>query len=336
MFLSRLSRMATWMAALMGALLTGLTSVAVQAAEPWPTKPIKYVVPWPAGGPTDTFGRVIAAELSAQLGQPVVVENKPGATGSIATQFVARSAPDGYTLLAPNSISFIGNVVAAPEMANFDPIKDFTPIGIFVESAIILWAHQSSGIKTFEDFLARTRDSKAKPVTLATTGNGTVSELFVDLLAQHYRTRLNLTKVPYKGTAPQVADLAAGHVEAGGTDYATASGHYAAGTLIPLLVIGKQRLPELPNIPTSIELGIEGPDFSIWNGLVAPAGTPAEVVARLREATAKAARTEAFLKVAQGNGNRVIFQTGAEASARFKQELESRQRFQQALNNNPL
>lgn len=313
-------------------IFSGTTLHASEAA--WPSKPIKYIVPWPAGGPSDTFGRVIANELSSQLGQPVVVENRPGATGSIATQFVARSAPDGYTLLAPNSISFIGNVVAAPETANFDPLKDFTPIGLFVESAIVLWAHQSSGIKTFDDFLARTQDSKTKPVTLGTTGNGTVSELFVDLLGQHYRTRLNLTKVPYKGTAPQVADLAAGHVEAGGTDYASASGHYAAGTLIPLLVVGKQRLPELPNIPTSTELGIQGPDFSIWNGLVAPAGTPEVILKKLREATAKAARSEAFLKVAEGKGNRVIFQTGTEAYARFQQELESRQRFQDALNKN--
>jgi len=313
-------------------LLIGTQALAATPEAPWPSKPIKYVVPWPAGGPTDTFGRAIANELSVQLGQPVVVENRPGATGAIGAQAVARSAPDGYTLLAPNTTAFIGNVVASPDTVNFDPLKDFTPIGLFVESSVVLWAQASTGIKSFDELLKRAKASK-EPISFGTTGGGSVSEQSVEQLARHYQ--LDLLKVPYQGTAPQVADLVAGHINIGTADYPVAAGHYANGTLIPLLVIGKQRLPELPNIPTSDELGIKGPDFTIWNGLVAPAGTPAPIVAKLREATAVAARSEAFHRVADGKGNRVIFQTGEEATARITQELESRRRFQEQLTPKP-
>lgn len=301
-------------------------SAQAQTAEAWPTKPIKYVVPWPPGGPTDTFGRTIAAELSKILGQPVVVENKPGATGAIGAQTVARSAADGYTLLAPNTTAFIGNVVASPKTANFDPLKDFIPIGLFVDSSVVLWAQASTGIKTFDELLKRARDAGKEPISFGTTGSGSVSEQSVEQLARHFK--LNLLKVPYQGTAPQVADLVAGHVNIGTADYPIASGHYTKGTLVPLLVIGKHRLPELPNVPTNYELGIKEPDFTIWNGLFAPAGTPAPIVEKLRKATEQAAHSEAFRKIAEGQGNRVIFQTGEEASARLKEEFDSRTRFQ--------
>lgn len=302
------------------------SSVQAETVEAWPTKPIRYVVPWPAGGPTDTFGRTIAAELSKTLGQPVVVENKPGATGAIGAQTVARSAPDGYTLLAPNTTAFIGNVVASPKTANFDPLKDFIPIGLFVDSSVVLWAQASTGIKTFDELLKRARETGKEPISFGTTGSGSVSEQSVEQLARHFK--LDLLKVPYQGTAPQVADLVAGHVNIGTADYSIASGHYTKGLLVPLLVIGKHRLPELPNVPTNYELGIKEPDFTIWNGLFAPAGTPAPIVEKLRKATEQAAHSEAFRKIAEGQGNRVIFQTGEEASARLQQEFDSRTRFQ--------
>lgn len=306
----------------------GLPLQAATPQEAWPTKPIKYVVPWPAGGPTDTFGRTIANELSKILGQPVVVENKPGATGAIGAQTVARSAPDGYTLLAPNTTAYIGNVVSSPDTVNFDPLKDFVPIGLFVESSVVLWAQASTGIKSFDDLLKRAQPGK-ESISFGTTGSGAVSEQSVEQLARHFK--LNLLKVPYQGTAPQVADLVAGHINIGAADYSIVSGHYNSGKLIPLLVIGKQRLPELPNVPTNYELGIKEPDFTIWNGLFAPAGTPPAIVAKLRDATEKAAHSEAFRKLAEGQGNRVIFQTGEEASTRLKQELESRRRFQDSI-----
>jgi len=310
---------------------TALASLAggTARADDWPTRPIKYIVPWPAGGPTDIFGRVIASDLSGRLGQPVVVENKAGATGAIATRFVARSEADGYTLLAANTTSFIGNVVSAPEVAQFDPLKDFTPIGLFVESAYVLWAHPSLQIRTFHELLARGRDGNKPPLAFGTTGNGSISELSVEQLARRYK--LNFLKVPYKGTAPQVADLIAGHTQIGTTDLPATLGQYNEGKLVPLLIVGRHRLAELPNIPTSLELGINEPDFTVWNGLFAPAATPAPVVARLRKALEQAVRGEAFRKVGEGNGNRVIFLSGQEATARIQRDLAERRHFKAQL-----
>lgn len=298
-------------------------------AESWPARPIKYVVPWPAGGPTDIFGRVLASELSSSLGQPVVVENKAGATGAIATRFVARSEADGYTLLAANTTSFIGNVVSAPEVAQFDPLKDFVPIGLFVETAYVLWAHPSLQVRNFDEFLTVARDGKRPPLAFGTTGNGAISELSVEQLARRYK--LNLLKVPYKGTAPQVADLLAGHTQIGTSDLPAVNGLHTTGKLIPLLVIGRRRLPELPNIPTSFELGIREPDFTVWNGLFAPAGTSPAIVAKLTASLAQAVRSEAFKRVAEGNGNHVLFLSGKEATARIQSDFAERLSFKKSL-----
>lgn len=313
-----------------GAALTGAPFARnALAAEPaWPSRPVKYIVPWPAGGPTDTFGRVIAAELAGLIGQPSVIENKAGATGAIGTQFASRAAADGYTLLFSNTTAFVGNVVASTEPVGFDPLKDFTPIGLFVDSALVLWAQVDTGLKDFDGFLKRAR-SGGKSLSFGSTGTGSVSEQSVEQLARHFK--LDLLKVPYKGTAPQVADLVAGHIDVGVADYPTAGGHFETGKLVPLLVIGNQRLPELPGVPTNRELGIKEPDFTIWNGLFAPAATPPAIVAKLREATAVAARSAAFRTVAEGKGNRVIFQTGDEATARIRHDLDSRRRFKEQL-----
>ena len=301
----------------------------------WPTKPIKYVVPWPAGGPTDTFGRALAAEMAKQLGQPVIVENRSGATGAIGIQSVARSAPDGYTLLAPNITAFIGNPVVNPDKVNFDPLNDFVPIALFVETSVVLWAHSSTELHNFNELLSRAHTNQGQKTALSfgTTGSGSVSEQSVEQLARHYQ--LDLLKVPYQGTAPQLADLVAGHINLGAADYALASGYYNSGQLVPLLVIGKHRLPELPNTPTNYELGIKEPDFTIWNGLFVPTGTPPAIITRLRDVTAQAVQSDVFRKIAEGKGNRVIFQTGEEARTRLRQELESRQQFQASVAQKP-
>ena len=301
------------------------------SADPaaWPDRPIRYVVPWPAGGPTDTFGRTIARELSARLGQPVVVENRTGASGTVGVHHVARAQPDGYTLLAPNTTALIGSVVAMPEEVRFDPLKDFLPIGLFVETATILWVHPGLKIDSFQALLERARDSRQEPLAFGTTGSGSVSEQSVEQIASHFR--LQLTKVPYKGNAPQVTDLVAGHIQFGVADYPTAAPHAEAGRLKPLLVIGRNRLPEFPELPTTAELGLAEPDFTIWNGLFAPAGTPEPIVTRLRQALEASVRSEAFRRIAEGHGNRTLFQTGEEASARLLRDLQERQNFTRSL-----
>jgi len=291
----------------------------------WPDRPVRMIVPWPAGGPTDTYGRALARELSAQFGQPFVVDNRTGATGTIGITHAARSTPDGTTLLVPNLTAFIGSVVALGDAVQFDPLRDFIPIGIFVESSSILWAHPGLGVASFDALLARARDSAKPRLAFGTTGSGSVSEQSVEQLARHYQ--LDLVKVPYRGTAPQVTDLIAGHVQIGAADFPTAGPHFRDGRLRPLLVIGRARLPELPDVPTTAELGLTEPDFTIWNGFFAPAGTPADIVDRLREGLAQATRSPAFRAITDGNGNRAVLQTGAEVTARLERDLASRRAF---------
>ncbi|TDH60735.1 tripartite tricarboxylate transporter substrate binding protein [Dankookia rubra] len=291
----------------------------------WPSRPVRVVVPWPAGGPTDTYGRAVARELAPLLGQPVVVDNRTGATGTVGVQHVARSAADGHTLLVANTTAFIGSVVALGEAVQFDPLQDFVPIGLFVESVSVLWAHPSFGIEDFGALLARAQDPRRPPLAFGTTGSGSVSEQAVEQLARHFR--LELTKVPYRGTAPQLADLVAGHVQIGSADYATAGPHFREGRLRPLLVIGHGRMPELPEVPTTAELGLSEPDFTIWNGMLAPLATPTAIVERLRTVLAEAIKGDAFRAVANGNGNRAIFETGDTAVRRLARELAARRAF---------
>jgi tripartite-type tricarboxylate transporter receptor subunit TctC len=193
----------------------------------------------------------------------------------------------------------------------------------------VLWAHPSLRLADFAALLARARDPLQPRLAFGTTGSGSVSEQSVEQLARHFR--LDLTKVPYRGTAPQLTDLVRGHVQIGTSDFATAAPQFRDGRLQPLLVIGNARMPELPRIPTSAELGLTEPDFTIWNGMVAPAATPAPIVDLLRSALAQAARSESFLAIAEGNGNRAIFQTGEEAGARLARELASRRAFAREL-----
>ena len=296
-----------------------------QADNTWPTKAVHVVVPWPAGGESDIYARAVSQDLAKQLKQPVVVENKPGATGAIGIRYVARAKPDGYTFLFANTTSFVGNVVSSPEPVQFDPIKDFIPVALVVESAFVLWAHPSIGVRTFDELLARARDTSKPPLSFGATGNGALSQLSVQQLARVYK--LNLLEVPYKGSAPQVADLLAGHIQIGTANLSVAYGAYKEGRLIPLLVIGNERLSELPEVPTRKELGITEPDLTIWDGFFAPVGVPKPIVDAFTRAVGEAVNSKTYRDIADGKGHRAIFQPGDEAGARVKNDLEARRRY---------
>jgi tripartite-type tricarboxylate transporter receptor subunit TctC len=301
----------------------------VHAADKWPARQVTVVVPWPAGGETDIYARALTHELAELLGQPVIVENKPGATGAIGIRHVVRGKADGYTLLFANTTALVGNVVSSPEPVNFDPVKDVTPVGLTVETVYVLWAHPSLGVRNFDELLVRARDVGKPQLAFGVTGNGAVSELSVEQLARHYK--LDLIKVPYKGSAPQIADLIAGHTQIGTANLGVALGAYKEGRLIPLLAIGKERLPELPDVPSSRELGFTEPDFTLWDGLFAPAGTPAAIVETLTRAVDEAVKRKTFRNIADGNGHRAIFQSGREAADRLKNDLAARYRFKAQL-----
>ncbi|MDR2366069.1 MAG: tripartite tricarboxylate transporter substrate binding protein [Zoogloeaceae bacterium] len=303
---------------------SGASSARAEEAA-WPTRQITLVVPWSPGGSSDAFARIIAQELTITLGQPVIVENKPGATGAIGVRHVARSKPDGYTFLFGNTVSMIGSVVSAAAPAQFDPIRDFAPVVLVAETYYILTAHPSAGIRDFREFLAWAQDPAKPPLAVGSTGNGATSDILYDYLI--HKRKANLTKIAFKGTGPLVSDLIAGHLPIGSAALSLVASHYKDKKLFPLVIVGKERLPQLPDVPSVREFGLTAPDLSVWDGVFAPAGTPPAIISAFAAAIKKANQNAVFKDLAEKNGSVVVSTSGAEAAARLKKDLEERQRF---------
>ena len=246
----------------------------------YPAKPIHIVVSVSAGGSIDTIARAYGEALSQQFGQPVVIDNKPGANGNIAAAAVAHAAPDGYTLLATGGSTLNLNPFLYKSLP-FDPIKNFAPVALTARTNFILVVHPKLGVDTVEAFIAL---AKARPRALnyGSAGSGSLIQIASELFNSTVGIETN--HVPYKGLAPAVNDLLAGQIDYM-FDSATTMSHIQAGRLRALAVIGPNRLPALPEIKTLAEHGIEGVDAaSGWHALFAPAGTSADVIDRLNAA----------------------------------------------------
>ena len=261
------------------AALLGVASRA-GAQGTYPSKPITLVVSVSAGGSIDTIARSYAEALSQSLGQPVVVENRPGANGNIAAMVVARATPDGYTLLATGGSTLNLNPFLYRSLP-FDPVKSFVPITMTARTNFILVVHPKLGVDTVEAFVAL---AKAQPGKLnyGSAGSGSLIQIATELFNTTAGVQTN--HVPYKGLAPAVNDLLAGQIDFM-FDSATTMAHIQSGKLKALAVVGPNRLPALPEIKTLAEHGIKGVEAaSGWHGLFAPAGTPAEIVEKLNAA----------------------------------------------------
>ncbi len=253
-------------------------------AQQWPAKPIRIVVPWPAGGSADLVGRLLADQLSQSLKQSMVVENRPGASGMIGSAAVAHAEPDGYSFL----ISGIPSQVVAPATSpnpGFDPVKDFTHIAYVGGSPIAFVVHASLGIRSMQDFLAYAR-KQTEPIGYVSAGVGSLGNLLAEAWAKDEKIRLS--HIPYKGGAQAVTDLVAGHVKVGSQTFATASPQIRAGTLIPLAVSSPARMPEFPNVPTFKELGRPELTTTTWWAFSGPAGLPRDIVLTLNRDVNKA------------------------------------------------
>lgn len=251
-----------------------------QAAE-YPDKPIRVVVPFAAGGGLDTTARITSKKLSAGLGQSVVVDNRPGAGGTIGTVVVAKAPPDGYTLLVVSN-SFAINAVLYKN-PGYDALKDFEPSTLLVSYMLYVVRHPSLPVSSIKELIAL---AKAKPgaVNYASAGNGTTTHMSAELFS--HMAKVRMTHVPYKGSAPSMTAILGGEVTLsfGST---SALPHVASGRLKLLAVTGAKRSPRYPNIPTIAESGLPGYDATGWHALFAPAGTPAPIVERLSEVVIK-------------------------------------------------
>jgi tripartite-type tricarboxylate transporter receptor subunit TctC len=258
---------------------TALSAVA-HAQPPYPSKPIHVVVSVSAGGSIDTIARAYGEALSQALGQPVVIDNKPGANGNIAAATVARAAPDGYTLLASGGSTLNLNPFLYNELP-FDPVKSFSPITLTARTNFILVVHPKLGVDSLEAFIAF---AKAHPRTLnyGSAGSGSLIQIATELFDSTVGIEAN--HVPYKGLAPAVNDLLAGQIDFM-FDSATTMPQIQAGKLLALAVIGPNPLPALPQLKPLSAYGINGVDVaSGWHGLLVPAGTPTEIIATLNGA----------------------------------------------------
>ncbi len=265
-----------WLQAALLAAGAAVFSVGAQA-QAYPTKPIRLVVPFTPGGVTDTSGRLIAAQLSRRLGQQVIVDNRPGASGNIGTQQVAAAEPDGHTLL----LGFDGTLVINPHVfpkVGFDTLKDFAPIGKIGDAVLILVAHPNFQAKTLKDVIALSK-SQAGGLSYGTSGTGGTPHIAGELLRQ--RTGANLVHVPYKGGGQAMTDVLGGNIPLVYTAVAGAVSHVKSGKLHAVAVSSAQRAPSLPEVPTFIEAGLNDFDINSWVGLLAPAKTPRAIVDKL-------------------------------------------------------
>ncbi len=285
------------------ALISGYAAAA--QAQTYPDRPIRLIAPFPAGGLADVLARAVGDEMSKTLGQPVIVENRAGAGGNIGAEAVARSAPDGYTLLMTSAGILTANQFLYANMP-FDPAKDFVPISNVADMSMMVVVSPKVEAKTLADLIKLAKANPGK-LNFGSPGVGTTGHLGLALLM--HAGDIKLTHVPYKGAAPAITDLLAGQIDGVVDNPPTVLPHIAAGKLNPLAVASKQRMTQLPDLPTTAEAGTANFEASSWFGIAAPAGTPPAIVAQLHKAIAGAVKQPVMSERFSKSGARLLGNT---------------------------
>ena len=305
----------------------GLTAVHA-TAQTYPTKPLRIIVPFAAGGPTDVQSRWAAQQITAALGQQVIVDNRGGAGGIIGTEAVAKAAADGYTLLGGNP----GPLTIAPSVRkqlNYDTMRDFAPITLIAKSASCMCVHPSIPVKDLREFIALAKRSPGK-INYGAPGAGTVGHLGTELFSTSAGIKMNM--IPYKGAALYVVDLMAGNIDFAYVQIAGAAPLVQAGKLRALAVTATERSPLLPDTATAAEQGIKGFSSYNWNGLLAPATTPSTIIDRLHAILHKPLSDPAVRKHLTDTGYEVSGDGPAEFAVFIKSEIEKWARVAKAAN----
>lgn len=300
------------------ALLPLLGSAAAWAQDKWPSRPISYIVPFPAGGTTDILGRLIGQKLGAALGTTIVIENKGGAGGSVGSEVAARAAADGYTLLGGTISSHAINVSLYPKLG-YDPIKSFSPVLLIGSNPVVLIVKADSPYKTLQDVLAA---AKAKPKTIssASAGNGTSQHMTLELLG--FKSGTQFVHVPYKGSGPAIQDVIGGQVDMMFDTTVVAGPHIQSGKVRAIAVSSAKRLESLPNVPTIAESGVPGFEVVSWQGIFVPAGAPKPIVDRLHAEIMKILQTTEMQDRLKSLGMQPSSMTPDQVAAFQKAEVE--------------
>jgi tripartite-type tricarboxylate transporter receptor subunit TctC len=291
---------------------------AAAPAQDYPARPVRLVVPFPPSGGNDVFARIVAQKLSEAWKQPVLVENRPGAGGSVGTEFVAKSAPDGYTLL----LGHTGTLAINPALyarIGYDTLRDFAPISPLASAPLVLVVHPNSSIHSVGDLLAQAR-SKPGEVNYASSGSGTGSHLSGELLQS--LGGVKLTHVPYKGTAQAMTDVLGGQVPMMFSVISPALPQIRAGKLRAVAVTSERRMPQLPDVPTVAESGLPGYESTLAYGILAPRGTPAPVLAEIHAQIARVTATREFRERVDFEGAVVLGGASADFAALIREQAE--------------
>jgi tripartite-type tricarboxylate transporter receptor subunit TctC len=298
-------------------LVTALTLSFAAGAADYPTRPVSIVVAFTPGGPSDVLSRIIGQRLNEILHQPFIIENRPGSGGNIAAEQVARAAPDGYTLLMGNN-SILATNAALYKKLSYDPERDFAPITMIGSQANILVVNPSVPAHSMAELIALAKASPGQ-LNFASSGHGAAAHLAGELFKTE--AKVNIVHVPYKGAAPALQDVMAGHVQMMFATAASVIGLIKSGKVRALAVTTPQRTALLPDLPTVDELGIKGFDATTWHGLVAPTGTPREVIDTLHFAVTAALKDPATRKQLTDLGVDIAGSTPKEFEAYIKSEI---------------
>jgi tripartite-type tricarboxylate transporter receptor subunit TctC len=301
--------------------LIGIAALAVCVlvhAQEFPARPVRIVVPWPPSGNVDITARTVAPALGEALGQQVIVDNRAGAAGTIGSAAVAKSPPDGYTLLLGSS----GTITAGPAVFKsppYDPLRDFVAVGGIQSVPIVLTAAPKTPVSTYAEFVSLANSRKGQ-LSIASAGSGSSNHLAIELLMR--MADLKLLHVPYKGSGPAITDLLGSQVESMMDQLTASIGHIREGRIKALAISSRSRSPLLPNVPTLDELGVKGYEASTFTGLFAPSSTPRPLVEKLGAALKKALANETVRERYRGMGVEIIDMTQSEFDGYVRADFE--------------
>ena len=298
-----------------------LIAMGAAAAQSYPTHPVRMIVPYAAGGASDVTARIVAAGLSERLKQQIVVENRTGAGGAIGADAAAKAAPDGYTLLLGSA----SEIVMLPVVARipFDPMRDFAPVAMVSDIALVLAVHPSLAAQSVQELIALAK-SKPGAINYGSAGIGATSHLAMAMF--NAMTGTQMVHVPYKGSVPATADLVAGHLQVGTPTLPAALPYVKSGQLRVLAVTSARRWPTLPDVPTLAESGVPGYEMTLWTGLMAPAGTPQDIVTQLHRETVEVLAMPQVREAIGRQGGEINTGGPAEFGALIRSDLAKWQR----------